>query len=273
VPEVVQTVTDDAGERSVVRTEADLGPGGTCDRPSILSGCVPGSRVGVIDSEDGARFYLSCRVSAFDTPAGRYDDLALIGRADDGATCLWGVPFDRQRRDGADLPTPGADDDDTWASPAELAPIGCRRCHDGNAIVVTPFVAANLPPHPADGPFVTPFARELAAVEPSWAGTAAWAHPDAAPCRACHDLSAGSVCLLGPLATGRTADPLANPALARWPTDRWMDDLDPAALVARHGDEAGWESAFGAASDRLTACCSGDDDGCWEPPEPSEDPW
>jgi hypothetical protein len=148
----------------------------------------------------------------------------------------------------------------------ELAAIGCRSCHDGNGILRTPWIASNLPPVDPDGPLAPLYADVLAAVDPTWAGTPRWIHPDAAPCRACHELPEGPTCALGPDATGRVPDGLRSPTLARWPTDRWMDDLDPEALVARHGTERGWEDAFGAAADRLLACCGGLRDGCWSSP-------
>lgn len=268
VPEVPQTMTSADGAVRVVRSAEDLGPDGTCDRPSLLSGCAPGSRAGAIPGADGTLFYLLCRVRSFGTPAGLYDDLALIGRSDaDGATCMWGAPQDGGVRTGDPLPIPGDEgSDDIWAEMPELAATACRSCHDGTGILTTPWIATNLPPHAVDGDMILPFAAAFAAIEPSWNGTPAWVHPDAAPCTTCHALTEGPACTFGPAATGRVPDRLSNPALARWPTDRWMDDLDPAVMAATHVDEAGWEAVYGAAADRLLACCGGRREGCWADP-------
>ncbi|MEQ1502367.1 MAG: hypothetical protein ABMB14_09055 [Myxococcota bacterium] len=146
----------------------DRVPDGSCDRPSIFSGCVPGSRAGVVENATGARFYLLCRVRRADAPEGLYDDIALLGRDEaDGTTCMWGAPEDGAWRDGAALPKPGsADDDGFWAEPEALAGIACRSCHDGNGIVVTPWIAANLPPTDPAGPMTLRFAEALAAIDP-----------------------------------------------------------------------------------------------------------
>jgi len=268
LPLVPQQATLDDGT-VLDLTPRGLGlPDGTCDRPSILSGCSGGSRAGVLTNAEGSTFWLSCRVSRADTPEGRYDDLALIGRAADGATCMWGVPETGLWRDGSAIPTPGSDGDELWAEPAEMATIACRSCHDGNGIIVTPFIAGNLGDAPLDpdAPMHLLFEDALAEIDPTWAGTPLWVHPEAEPCLGCHALPEGPTCTFGPAATGRLPDGLLSPALRAWPTDRWMDDLDPEVLAARHGSEEGWEETFGAAADRLLACCGGLRDGCWDEP-------
>jgi hypothetical protein len=266
VPAVVQLATLDDGTVLDLTPRGTVSPDGTCDRPSILSGCAGGSRAGVLANDEGSTFWLSCRVSFPDTPEGLYDDVALIGRADDGSTCQWGVPENGLWKEGGAIPTPGSEGDDFWAPPEEIARIACRTCHDGNGIVVTPFIAPNLGDVPLDpdAPMHVLFEAALAAIEPSWEGTPLWVHPDAAPCRSCHELPQGPTCTFGPNATGRMVDGLLSPALRTWPTDRWMDDTDPEVLVARHGSVAGWESMFGAAADRLLGCCGGLREGCWD---------
>jgi hypothetical protein len=147
-----------------------------------------------------------------------------------------------------------------------MARIACRSCHDGNGIIVTPFIAGYVgdPPLPPDAPIHVLFEAALAAIDPSWAGTPLWVHPEAEPCRSCHELPKGPTCTFGPAATGRLPDGLLSPALREWPTDRWMDDLDPEVLADVHGTETHWEETYGAAADRMLACCGGLTDQCWD---------
>ncbi len=265
LPAVPQMATTDTGVVELVAS-SDAVADGSCDRPSLLSGCVPGSRAGWIENAQGSRFYLLCRVNRSTTADGMFDDIALIGQDHEtGSTCMWGAPEDGAVRLGALLPKPGSEaDQGFWADVPTLGAIKCRSCHDGNGIVVTPWMRENLPVD------VNPQAQihlvwedQLATFDDSWRGMREWVAPEAAACTGCHALQEGVACFLGPQATGRLGNELLSPALQQFPTDRWMDDFDTEAMRQHYGDDAGWDATFGAATERLLACCGGLREGCW----------
>lgn len=232
---------------------------GTCDRPSLISGCTPGSRAGSARNAQGSVFHWVCRHIDPATPGGWYDDIALIGHDPArGAACFWGAPADGARRSGA-MPHPG-DDDGYWAELPELAELRCRACHDNDPILVTPwYEASGVVDNDPLAPFTLLFADELEALAPGgWRPGWRLVHPEAAPCTTCHRLTSSEVCTFGEESTGRGHAPLASEAARRWPLDRWMDTYDPIELVARYPDEAAWEATYGVAADTVAACCAGE---------------
>ena len=259
------TVTRD-GHAQVVTRLADLEDGFRCDRPSGLSGCVPGSRLVVSQTSRGVPVVLVCRqYDEHPGDADRYDQIGVIASDPaSGATCFWSTPEDGLRR-GDPVPRPGSPDDVGWGERSfwytweELKGNACVACHDHDAWVQDPWIQGfGVPAGRPDRYHV------VAQAALGWTFPDDLVHPDAAPCASCHPLRRGS-CELSMDATGRTTwtMPVSSAAMT-WPASRWMDSYDPAVMAARYPSEAAWEAQWGAAADTIAACCTGTlVEGCW----------
>jgi hypothetical protein len=284
------TVTGWQGVAQYAEGPDDLEDGIACDKPSLLSGCVTGSRAGAVTNEQGSTFVFVCR---------RYEDgadyaqVGVIGQSVEGDTCFWSTPDDGRTFAGDVLPTPESAADLDWEGIGfwytfdQLAANSCMTCHDNDAWVHTPWIAQLdvVPSRPFTDYNVVMQDALVAQGGSSWEHPRRLVDPHAEACTSCHHLAEGLSSQLSLHAAGRPVDrlPTTRAYSQRWPTSHWMPAFDH-ATGETFDDEASWNDAYAESLAAIERCTGGDDDaGCWDgdpreapPPEvdltPSDDP-
>lgn len=200
----------------------------TCDRPSIVGGCDPGTRVQVLAQTPDAAAVALCRKDV-DENESKYDDIAVIQyNKHNGAVCFYQSPFVTMvgtRVPAPALPVPG-DATITWSTPQETREgVNCVRCHDNGGFLRSPFLTQleKLPPPsvaftlPSTSAGFGNLTSPLRFVGHNYVNDRTWSITEAplpenagAACNSCHQVAAnnlsggGTARAFGPMSTEMT---------------------------------------------------------------------
>ncbi len=260
--EIAVTVTDEQGTRAVTHS-SDLEGGARCDKPSV-AGCGWGSRLGVVENDQGTSWIFTCR-NYDDDPA--FDQLNLIATdPESGQTCFLSTKHrDNDFGAGDAPPRPGSPEDlawfpdrSYWYTLEDLGRASCLVCHDNDAVLRNPWIEQPglLPIGAPLGPYEIVAQQALLELNPSdWAYPQDIAHPDAAACTQCHRLGAGRSCDLALRASGQNRG-LRTSAMSSYPQSHWMPHLNASQTLQDYPTEDDWKQVFGLAAETLADCCS-----------------
>lgn len=127
---------------------------GPCDNPQMFSSgshCNPGSRLKKLYEDDDVFIVAVCRKETESVSnSNRYDDVAVIQHnRDNGATCF----YQRQENSEALIEDPSnASTANEWFAPSNSTTyVTCPTCHDGNALIRSPFLTAVTGPNALPG--------------------------------------------------------------------------------------------------------------------------